>query len=129
MTGLSTTVAVLASTATSSSATGWKSAAWASTRQVTGWPGSRRSTVKVTAIEVSERTVYAATCAATAGREWNSAAQTSQEHGDRDADADERDQQRSGHPRARIAATQALGGIGHLPIVRAVWLRSAPIAH
>ena len=37
------------------------------------------------------------------------------------ADADERNQQRSGQPGPRVAATQALGGIGHLPIVRAMW--------
>ena len=45
---------------------------------MTGWAGSRRSTVKVTMISVSETIRKPDIWPATAGVEWNSAAQTSQ---------------------------------------------------
>ena len=63
---------------TSCSPIGWKSAACASTRHVTGIAGSRRSTEIVAETDVSESIRSVTTSAATTGRECSNAVQTSQ---------------------------------------------------
>ncbi len=60
------------------SPTGWKSSAWADTRQTTGIDGSGRSMMTVASIRLSETTVYAATLAETTGSACTSAVQISQ---------------------------------------------------
>src|SRR6478735_8249080 len=73
-----TTPSAVAGTARFTSPTGWKSSAWADSRQTTGIDGSGRSTITVASIRLSETTVYAATLAETTGSACTSAVQINQ---------------------------------------------------